>query len=244
MNKYFVFTDIHGFYDEFLNALDDAGYNPLDETHYLVGCGDYFDRGEQPKEIMDFLMKSPRTILVRGNHEDLFEKLCGFKDPSPADISNGTVATVYTLGDEFDFDDACDKAHKMVKPFFDKMVNYFETEKYIFVHGWLPMLSMGWKFCAFNPDWRDAEFDDWEQARWLNGMQMGELGYTEHGKTIVCGHWHTSWMWARAEDRSEFGDDAKFDPYFGKGYIALDACTAYSKKINILVLEDSPLIIK
>ena len=44
--------------------------------------------------------------------------------------------------------------------------------------------------------------------------------------------------WARAEGRSEFGEDAKFEPYYGDGYIAIDGMTAISHKVNILVIED------
>lgn len=37
---------------------------------------------------------------------------------------------------------------------------------------------------------------------------------------------------------SEFGPDADFSPYYSPGFIALDACTARSGKVNIVVLED------
>lgn len=40
---------------------------------------------------------------------------------------------------------------------------------------------------------------------------------------------------------SEFGPDADFTPYYGPHVIALDACTAHSKRINVIVLEDDPL---
>jgi hypothetical protein len=57
-------------------------------------------------------------------------------------------------------------------------------------------------------------------------------------KTIVFGHWHCSTGWAKAENRSEFGDDAKFDPYYGDGFIGIDACTVRSGKCNVIVIED------
>ena len=37
---------------------------------------------------------------------------------------------------------------------------------------------------------------------------------------------------------SEFGEDADFTPYYGNGIIALDACTARSKMVNVIVVED------
>ena len=58
-------------------------------------------------------------------------------------------------------------------------------------------------------------------------------------KTILCGHWHSSYGHATYEHKgSEFGHDADFSPYYGTGVIALDACTAFSKKVNVIILED------
>lgn len=58
-------------------------------------------------------------------------------------------------------------------------------------------------------------------------------------KTILCGHWNCSYGHAQFEHKgSEFGPDADFSPYFGPGIIALDACTAHSGHVNILVLDD------
>ena len=54
----------------------------------------------------------------------------------------------------------------------------------------------------------------------------------------MVGHWHCSEGWAIAEDRSVFGENAKFDPFYGDGFIAIDACVAHSGKINCVVLED------
>lgn len=58
-------------------------------------------------------------------------------------------------------------------------------------------------------------------------------------KTIVCGHWHTSYGHSKYEHKgTEFGEDADFSPYYGPGIIAIDACTAFSGKVNCLVIED------
>ena len=58
-------------------------------------------------------------------------------------------------------------------------------------------------------------------------------------KTIVCGHWHTSYGHSKYEHKgTEFGEDADFSPYYGPGIIAIDACTAFSGKSNCLVIED------
>ena len=62
---------------------------------------------------------------------------------------------------------------------------------------------------------------------------------TVDGKTVVCGHWHCSYGHSRYEQKcSEFGPDADSTPYRAPGIIALDAYTAHSGKVNVIVLED------
>ena len=36
MPKFFVFSDVHGFYDEFVKALDEAGYDKNNPEHWLI----------------------------------------------------------------------------------------------------------------------------------------------------------------------------------------------------------------
>ena len=76
MAKLFCVSDIHGFYDEFNQALDDAGFDPWNSEHWLIVCGDVWDRGSQPVEVMRYLNGLPRKILIKGNHESLLQDLC------------------------------------------------------------------------------------------------------------------------------------------------------------------------
>ena len=66
--KYFVVADVHGFYDEMKAALDEAGFDPENENHTLISCGDVIDRGKRPNEVVKYLVNLPRKILIRGNH--------------------------------------------------------------------------------------------------------------------------------------------------------------------------------
>ena len=71
-----------------------------------------------------------------------------------------------------------------------------------------------------------------------NIFEIAAQRLNQTGKTIVFGHFHTSYAYSQHQGISEFGEDAKFDIYYGKDYIGVDACTAYTGKVNILVLED------
>ena len=58
-------------------------------------------------------------------------------------------------------------------------------------------------------------------------------------KLIVCGDWHCSYGHAKVEGKgTERGANADYSPYYGKGIIALDACTVLSKKVNCIVIKD------
>ena len=248
MPKFFVISDVHGFYDEMKKALDEAGFDENDPNHWLIGCGDYFDRGPNPIGVMKYLHNLPRKILARGNHEKLLVDCCHRGEAWTHDVSNGTARTIWDIasGHITDFPEMCDYTLKRTKPFRDSMVNYFETKNYIFVHSWIPAINKDGKPAHytrgrsfdFNPDWRNTGQKEWDDATWGNPFDMAARGLNQTGKTIVFGHWHASAGWAEAEGRSEFSSDAKFDPYYGDGFIAIDACTAHTHKVNVLVLED------
>lgn len=244
MPKLFCISDIHSFYDPMLDALSNAGYEPDNPDHWLVVLGDIFDRGPDSAQILGFLERTKNKILIKGNHEYLLEECCERKKAFPHDYHNGTVRTIADLGWYMapidTFEESCDITLKRVKPLIDSMVDYFETEHYIFVHGWIPVEREEWTRNNYHnlPDFRDATKKQWEDASWLCGPDMAIAGLNNTGKTIVFGHWHTSYLWSIAEDRSEFSLDARFDIFYGKDYIAIDACTAYSGKVNCLVIED------
>ena len=85
--KYYITADIHGFYTEFHKALDEAGYFTDLEPHKLIILGDIFDRGQEAVKMQEFilqLMEQDAVILVRGNHEDLYEELITIDEGQPA----------------------------------------------------------------------------------------------------------------------------------------------------------------
>ena len=93
--KYFVVSDIHSFCSELKSALWEAGFNKRNKDHTLIVCGDVFDRGSETVELYKFLKKKKkkRCILIKGNHELLYEELLGKSFPESHDFSNHTVDT-------------------------------------------------------------------------------------------------------------------------------------------------------
>ena len=253
--KYYVTADIHGFYTELETALREKGFFDDPDPHKLVVCGDLFDRGTEALQLQSFileLMEKDQVILIRGNHEDLTEKLLntwhrgGYMQSHH--IHNGTVDTVCQLtGFDSNALFACSQEvgraflkSPYIQTIIPAMVDYYETDRYIFVHGWIPCVADGNGVRFFTiPDWRSAETPLWDKARWINGMAAAHNGITEAGKTIVCGHWNCSFGHANYEnDGDEYGENANHSPYYADGIIALDGCTVLSRRVNCIVLED------
>lgn len=260
--KHYVVADPHGFYTELIEALKNAGFFDDKEPHKLIVCGDALDRGGEAVKMQNFLLElyeKGELIFVRGNHEDLLEDMMDdvIEDPwmflngYSHHVRNGTFDTAMQLS-KMNVKEAIMRLHDLVfatkeSPFYKTLmpssVDYYETEHYVFVHGWIPFITTGTSISRsyhYNPSWREASAEEWRQARWPNGMDMAEkFGIIEPGKTVVCGHWHASYGHFAFEHKgAQHGPYADYSPYFGTGIIALDACTARTRMVNCIVIED------
>lgn len=232
MGKIFVVSDIHGHYSLLKAALKRAGFDKNDPEHLLVCCGDYFDRGDENVEVLKFFEQLKHKVLLRGNHEDLLLKLLHTGKLLPHHYINGTMSTLRNFFGKYSIDpadDTIDFAGKTritdrICQFIEDTVDYFETENYVFVHGWLP------KNGKTVEGRRRASAQDWEQARWLKWTENYDGQRPLEDKILVCGHVPTFF----APDR----DQDSADLFFGNGLIAVDAGTYDTKQVNVLVLEN------
>ncbi len=221
---------------------------------------------EMEKFVVDLLEKD-EIILIRGNHEDLMldlvNRLDEFVEMGIEHTHHYRNRTVRTLMDLTESSLGRIKQQSGVvadrmraTPFLQKIIpamkDYLETEHFIFVHGWIPCHASGYGGEAgwFNylENWREMPKSDWMLARWYNGMLAAFQGCIEPGKTIVCGHWHCSFGHTYLEKKEikplkdgELSPQKVFEdftPYYGEGVIAIDACTALSKVVNCIVIED------
>lgn len=256
--RYYVTADPHGYCSLLKAALEEKGFFKDTEPHKLIICGDLFDRGEEAAAMEEFildLMTKDQVILIRGNHEDLTENLLNYwhlrSYIQMHHHSNGTIDTVCQLTGHAERDLYNDSVSvyrdfrdtPYIRKIIPAMVDFFETDRHIFVHGWIPCIpvSVDCNTMEFHPvpHWRSADKALWDKARWINGMEAAHAGITVPGKTIVCGHWHCSYGHSRYEnDGGEFENNPNFSPYYGSGIIALDACTAWSGRVNCIVIED------
>lgn len=269
----FVCSDIHSFYDEFIQALNEAGFDKENNDHRLVILGDMLDRGSKAKELLDYVLSLPqdRFFYVLGNHDDLFFDLLYALEHNiginGAHRSNGTIDTIcqftgltevdlYAHTYNYEKDIANNKyIKKYIKLIKERAVDYLEDDKYVYVHGWVPFVLQD----GHDPNQKESEFscvmypkidldaneEMWRQAKWYNGMQEWKRGIVLKDKTIICGHWHTSFGNYHYHNKGsgEFEDDSDFNPFIDKGIIALDGCTAYSHKVNVIKINEKGEVI-
>ena len=127
----------------------------------------------------------------------------------------------------------------------EKTIDYFEFSNYIVCHGWIP-LKATYEKNEMIYTLKDADVFEWKQARWQNGMEAWKHGFYIKDKTIICGHWHCSFgnsHYHLYEHLKEWPEKNRknwqesFKPFIDEGIIALDACTAWSKLVNVIVIE-------
>lgn len=244
--KYFIVSDIHSFYTELYEALNEKGFEVNSPNHYLVLAGDLFDRGEEAIKLFNFVKSlGDRFIYIRGNHEDLlFDCVKELKETNGCasyhHYTNGTIQTIQDLKQS----NILEEVLEFIQ---NKSINYFEIKNYIICHGWIPLKSY-YKDNKFNLKLNgNASEEEWKEARWLNGMKEWKKGNYIKEKIIICGHWHCSY----GNSHYHLGEHLKewpqknqknwqesFKPFMDNGIVAIDACTAYTKKVNVFIIEE------
>lgn len=264
MKKYFAVSDVHSFTDRMLTALSDSGFDETNPEHIVIICGDAFDRGDHSDGMFNWMHKMAelnRLVYVRGNHEDLLED-CVFAIRKGLDIgyhhiTNGTIKTIASivgcsiyevLDRTFEWSVFNAKIDELLNFINSKSVDYFQLGNTVFVHGWVPTTCDKYRKTIVHENWRDG---DWKDARWSNGQKMFYKKLVPDDiTTIVCGHWHVSWGWSVIKDMCpEWGEGAIFDALvhydasLNSRLVALDACTAYTNKVNCVVFDEDGIII-
>lgn len=134
----FVIGDIHGEISKLIALLDhiySVNNNPI-----LIFVGDYIDKGENPKEVLDFLIalnKKNACEFIIGNHEYLWNLLGHNQETETYLLQYGAKSTIKSFGSNSIYETQ-GILFKYYKPFFDNLVDYVKTEKYVIVHSGIP----------------------------------------------------------------------------------------------------------
>lgn len=250
MKKYFCVADCHSFFTEMMEALNKEGFDINNPDHIFVSIGDLFDRGNESREMLEFVNSIPseRKILIRGNHEVLMRQMLCRDWPRSIDKRNGTWQTARDITQA----DVAEVIGKMRRnsdwwEYYHSTKWYEVVGDYILVHGWIPSEGhytydgSSARINAIPMDkWDEIDDEMWENYfTWYNGMEMWNYQSRIEGKTVICGHWNTSWGWARLRGAcmNQYEGDAIHDTFIDNGIVALDACTVVSHKVNCFVFE-------
>ena len=239
-----VVSDIHGDYEALINYLTSVNFN--EDEDMLISLGDNFDRGSGNLEVYHFLQRLPHKILIMGNHELALLDILKNGRPDKIDLYNGTVRTIADLAgcripQAYWGMAAIDAARRTgieswIKNEFQW---YFETDEYIFVHGWIPTKHPhDDEYLPLD----EATGSDWFAAAWCNTEKKiaAFRNVFPHGmdKTIVFGHWGTSLLYENIDgvklDQTNYGKIWKNDQL---KLIGLDCTTAITHHIEGLIIE-------
>ena len=195
--KYFVVSDIHGDYTGLKIALKNAGFNKNNKNHTLIVLGDCFDRFSETVELYKFLTSIPkkRCILIKGNHELLYEELLEKSFPESHDFSNYTVDTFCQIAG-YDpeiltpkywrkFDDV---PHERIRQAWQEILTevkqspitawlkssrwkyWHEVGNYIFVHSFIPLKNLDRMPAYYTYNRKFGYFKDWRET--ANNLEL------------------------------------------------------------------------
>jgi serine/threonine protein phosphatase 1 len=236
--KYFAVSDIHGQYDMLVEALDKEGFDPSNEDHKLIICGDLFDRGHQNLEVYRYVReledRYPNSIvIIKGNHDLFFNFLVNGSYITYYDrlVRNGFDKTLesFTGLDHNELLDRLDEVpliinhrHPELIDWINQLPFYYETENYVFTHAGI-----------------DYTIKDWHQGNWIeqvwNKLEFyQDINLKEYGfhKKLVMGHYYTSRLTNLTHNDIYYHKDGQ------KIFIDGGAAMGKGFTINVLMIED------
>ena len=194
-----------------------------------------------------------------------FCQIAGYDADTAYELKIGYHISYGTYFDNEFIDQKCQSVWNMIKAKVKKSeitkwlkskqwVNYYELDKYIFVHSFIPLLfnnserGLNEDYCIYygltqyfseNPDWRSATDEEWASAAWGCPYVFFDAGLfnqeKEKGKILVCGHYRCS----EFNEHYLNSNTDNHNIYFGDNLIAIDATTAWSDQVNVLVINDN-----
>lgn len=265
--KYFVVSDIHGFYDELISSLNEAGYDKNNSNHTLIILGDIFDRGRQPLEILEFVQSIPQSnrILIRGNHEDLFLDLLNKDFPDSYDFYNETVQTFcdivgYPLEHlmrsywkrKFDKENIIDNPDETVKYIWKQIIRKINDSpcvSFLKSDEWVNYAEISnyifthafipLKAEQYDSNWRDYKDEEsWRNARWIRAYE----GFNKHlfDEEIKKGKILVVGHYKSSFYHNKYGNSEALENntiYKGENLVVIDTSVMISRKIGVFCFE-------
>jgi serine/threonine protein phosphatase 1 len=170
MGRLFAISDIHGCYTPFYGLV--VNTIKLKKSDQLILLGDYIDRGEQSKEVIDFIIDLHKegfnVIPLAGNHELMLIDSYYYPDRISLWLMNSGISTLESFGIQD------------IKEIDKRYLEFFTTLEYFKIVGNLVFVHAGFDDFATNP-FADKQSMVWEcRLSYQNPLLAG--------KTIIHGH--------------------------------------------------------
>lgn len=173
LEKVFIIGDIHGCLDMLNRLMDTIPWHP--EKDRLIFVGDYIDRGDDSKGVVDFILAlkecSPNVDCLIGNHETLFLDYLEGKNEG-AYIRNGGWSTLRSYAVERKEEGALFIPQNHLA-FFRSLTSYIELDDYYIVHA------------GFRPHVPIAQ-QSLHDMVWIRDPFL--LSLYDFGKKVIFGH--------------------------------------------------------
>jgi len=131
----FVIGDIHGCLDMLNRLMEKIPWRP--DADRLIFLGDYIDRGENPKGVIDYLLAltsvSPHVECLIGNHEAMFLDYLSGRNKGRY-IINGGWSTVRSYEESTEGGEISLVPPSSHLAFFASLAPFIELEDYYIVH--------------------------------------------------------------------------------------------------------------
>lgn len=196
--------DIHGCLAELDQLLEQVAPTAEDQ---LVFLGDYIDRGPDSAGVIDRLLQLrdhlPRTVCLRGNHEQMLLDFLDNRNPG-AFLANGGAETIAS----YQKDDRWPPPAAHLE-FFRDLRTLYVTEDFIFVHAGLrpgisleeqdqeDLLWIRWEFLESDADWgKPVVFGHTpRQTPLLKPNRIGIDTGCVYGRQLTCCDLYSGTIW-------------------------------------------------
>ena len=170
MNRLFAISDIHGcfkpFYELIVNTIN------LKKSDQLILLGDYIDRGDQIKEVIDFIIDLKKSgfniTALAGNHEVMLIDSYSDPDVMPLWLLNSGISTLNSFG------------IKDIRELDKRYLEFFTSLEFYKILGQVVFVHAGFDDSAINP------FADEQSMVWESRLSYQHPMLS--GKTIIHGH--------------------------------------------------------
>jgi serine/threonine protein phosphatase 1 len=170
MDRLFAISDIHGcfkpFYELIVNTIN------LKKSDQLILLGDYIDRGDQSKEVIDFIIdlykEGFNITSLTGNHEVMLSNVYHDPDLLPLWLMNGGMSTLLSFG------------IRDIREIDNHYLEFFTMLEYYKILGNIVFVHAGFDDFAINP-FSEKQSMVWDCRLSYNNPLLS-------GKKIIHGH--------------------------------------------------------